>query len=341
MKIGICGLPNVGKSLFFNVLTGLKADTNIYPFTTIDPNFGEVEVPDKNLDFLSSVFKDKKITNARIKIVDVAGLVKGSNKGEGLGNQFLSHLRNMELLLYVLRNFSSSNISSYLDEVSPIKEKEILDLEFALSDIDILERRREKLIPVARTGSNEAKIEIDKINAHIERLQQGKGLDEDVEGTLSGKKKVYLLNTDETNFERASEFSYKPKLVINVKLEDELKSLSKKEQKEYRDAFFPFDTIEDLIITLYKELDFITFYTIKGEEIRAWNIKRGTNIKKAAGKIHSSFEEGFIKAKVVKLSDLKKTPEWKNLEENGKVKIAGSDYIVEDKDVVEIMFKSS
>ncbi|RLD18067.1 MAG: redox-regulated ATPase YchF [Caldiserica bacterium] len=340
MKAGICGLPNVGKSLLFKILTGADVSVDLYPFTTINPNIGEVEVEDENLEFFKRIYPRKKITKARIRIVDVAGLVKGASKGEGLGNQFLSHLRELDLLIVVLRFFHDENVSSTISKISPLEELEILKTEFALSDIEILERRKDKLLPKARSGDSDAKKEIQRIDELIDEISKKQELSEDIEGLISGKKKIFVINSDEKNFEEAKKLPIEPKVIMNLKLEEELKELSEDEKKEYRCEFPPFSTPSELIKKIYKELGFITFYTIKGEEVRAWGVEKGINVKKAAGKIHSDMEKNFIRAKCINFEEFREKPSWKELEEEGKIKIVGADYILKDKDIIEIIFKS-
>lgn len=355
MQVGIIGLPNVGKSTIFNTLTGANAEVASYPFSTIEPNVGVIDVPDGNLEPLSKIYNSLKVTFPTIKFLDVAGLVKGASKGEGLGNKFLSHIRTADILAHVVRCFYNGNVSHVKEEIDPSEDVEVVTTELLLADIEILTRSKERLKSVAKSGDGLAKAELDLVSYIIdilneERLPNLSLLDERQKDFLQGlnlisiKPTLYVANMGE---DKASENLYK-KLVTKVgeenvikiyaKFEAELLGLSQEEREEYRKEFGIENSLESFIKTCYQMLDLITFYTINENEARAWSLKRGEKVVKAAGKIHSDMERGFIKAEVINCKDLLEVGSLYMAKEKGKLRIEGKDYVVCDQDVIQIRF---
>jgi GTP-binding protein YchF len=327
-SVGICGLPNVGKSTLFKVLTKREVKISPRPFTTISPNVGKIEVPDERLKKIAEIVKPEKITFTQIEFVDVAGLIKGAHKGEGLGNQFLAHLRNCDAILEVIRCFEKEGVENVLGEVNPQKEIEILETELLMKDLETLE----KLVKESK-GKKDKEFEI--LKKALEEVSKGKKLNEILNEDLlkkyqflTGKKFIYLLNINgKTKYE-------KPKvdfLEMNLKEEEEMLELSEKERKE-----LGFESkVEELIKKCYNSLDLITFYTIaKGKEARAWTLKKGSLIVEAAEKIHSDFKK-FIKAEVLDFETFLKEGGWQKAKAEGKIKIVGRDYVVKDGDIIE------
>jgi hypothetical protein len=327
-SVGICGLPNVGKSTLFKILTKREVKISPRPFTTISPNVGKIEVPDERLKRIAEIVKPEKITFTQIEFVDVAGLIKGAHKGEGLGNQFLAHLRNCDAILEVIRCFEKEGVENILGEVNPQKEIEILETELLMKDLETLE----KLVKESK-GKKDKEVEI--LKKALEEVSKGKKLIEILNEDLlkkyqflTGKKFIYLLNINgKTKYE-------KPKvdfLEMNLKEEEEMLELSEKERKE-----LGFESkVEELIKKCYNSLDLITFYTIaKGKEVRAWTLKKGSSIVEAAEKIHSDFKK-FIKAEVLDFEVFLKEGGWQKAKAEGKIKIVGRDYVVKDGDIIE------
>jgi GTP-binding protein YchF len=327
-SVGICGLPNVGKSTLFKVLTKREVKISPRPFTTISPNVGKIEVPDERLKKIAEIVKPEKITPTQIEFVDVAGLIKGAHKGEGLGNQFLAHLRNCDAILEVIRCFEKEGVENVLGEVNPQKEIEILETELLMKDLETLE----KLVKESK-GKKDKEVEI--LKKALEEVSKGKKLNEILSEDLlkkyqflTGKKFIYLLNINgKTKYE-------KPKvdfLEMNLKEEEEMLELSEKERKE-----LGFESkVEELIKKCYNSLDLITFYTIaKGKEAKAWTLKKGSSIVEAAEKIHSDFKK-FIKAEVLDFETFLKEGGWQKAKAEGKIKIVGRDYVVKDGDIIE------
>jgi len=328
-SVGICGLPNVGKSTLFKVLTKREVKISPRPFTTISPNIGKIEVPDERLKKIAEIVKPEKVTPTQIEFIDVAGLIKGAHKGEGLGNQFLAHLRNCDAILEVIRCFEEEGVENVLGEINPQKEIEILETELLMKDLETLEKLvKEK----TKKGDKEAEI----LKKALEEVSKGKKLvnflPQDILKKyqfLTGKKFVYLLNINgKTKFERPQNLDF---LEINLKEEEEMIELSEKEREELGFQ----SKIENLIEKCYQVLDLVTFYTIaKGKEARAWTLKKGSSIIEAAEKIHSDFKK-FIKAEVLNFETFLKEGGWHKAKAEGKIKIVGKDYKVEDGDIIE------
>jgi GTP-binding protein YchF len=327
-SVGICGLPNVGKSTLFKVLTKREVKISERPFTTISPNVGKIEVPDKRLKEIAKIVNPEKVTPTQIEFIDVAGLIKGAHKGEGLGNQFLAQLRHCDAILEVIRCFSAENVENVLGEVNPQKEIEILETELLMKDLETLE----KLLKEKKEQKDK---ETEILKRALEEISQGKKMVDFLSPELlakyqflTGKKFVYLLNINgKTTFQKPEV----PFLEINLKEEEEMIDLSEKEKEELGFK----SKIENLIEKCYKTLDLITFYTIaKGKEVRAWTLKKENSIVEAAEKIHSDFTK-FIKAEVLNCETFLKEGGWQKAKADGKIKIVGKDYKVEDGDIVE------
>ena len=324
MQIGIIGLPNVGKSTFFNALTKAHASVADYPFTTIEPNVGIVPVPDERLAKLGMLYKPQKLTPTSIRFVDIAGLVKGASKGEGLGNKFLSHIREMDALIQI--------VGCFRENCDPVSEVETVRVELLLADLDVINRKISSVSPRAKCGIKEAKEELDKLyfsKAEIEKGNSVQAVPEEL-NLLTSIPVIYAANVRDISG-KIPEIAYRL-IPINAKLECEITELSEEEKKELQVE----SNIGGLIESGYKILDLITFYTTVGTEIRAWKLKSGKNIQQAAGHVHTDFEKNFIKAEVFNFSEIEKFGSEKILHEKGLVRIEGKDYIVKDGDIIRI-----
>ncbi len=365
-KLGIVGLPNVGKSTLFNALTKtMKAQAANYPFCTIEPNVGVVEVPDERLYKIAELEKSEKITPTFIEFVDIAGLVKGASKGEGLGNQFLSHIREVDAIAMVLRAFEDPNIVHVEGSVDPVRDKEIIDLELIAKDLESVEKRLEKVSKTAKGGDKKAKEELEhlgKLKAILENLEPiRKHTKELPEETLNYAKKtlflltakpvMYIANISEEDLpegesnphvQRIKDMAKEensPVVVINAELESQLAGLSEDEQKELLEVYGLAEPgLNKVIRTGYELLDLITFFTAGPKETRAWTVKKGTKAPEAAGKIHSDMERGFIAAEVISYGDLIKAGSWNKAKELGLIRLEGRDYEIQDGDVVYFRF---
>lgn len=338
LQIGIVGLPNVGKSTLFKAITRKQVDCANYPFCTIDPNFGMVTVPDKRVDLLANLMNSKKKVYTTIEFVDIAGLVEGANKGEGLGNQFLASIREVDAILYVLRCFKDEDIANVRSEINPLKDKEILDIEMALKDLATISKRIEML---QRGRKNEK--ELKALIEARDLLEQGKVLSEvdllDVESLksyqlLTLKKRLYLLNGDVQN-EFGSLFEKKNLNYISLNIKEELdaQDLSDEEREELGVSK---SKLDGLIKKCYDVLDLITFLTTGNDETRAWTLKKGETARSAGGVIHTDFKEKFIKAEVINWKTLYDSKTFLEARAKGLLRTEGKDYIVQDGDVIEI-----
>lgn len=363
MKLGIVGLPNVGKSTLFNSLTKAGAEAANYPFCTIDPNVGVVSVPDERLKLLADLYDSAKIVPAVIEFVDIAGLVKGASKGEGLGNQFLSHIRETDAIVHVVRCFEDSNVVHVDGSVDPLRDIETINYELIFSDIDIVERRIAKVARGARNDKDLAK-ELKLLEALKAHLEQGNSsrsyvpADDDeaaLMGTydlLTAKPVIYAANVNEDDLaDDAASNQYVNKVreyaakegsevfAVCAKLEEEISELDDDEKKEFLDDLGLKESgLDKLIKASYKLLGLISFLTAGPTETRAWTIKNGTKAPQAAGKIHSDFERGFIKAEVVYYKDLLDCGSYTAAKEKGLVGIEGKEYVVKDGDVILFRF---
>ena len=363
MKLGIVGLPNVGKSTLFNALTKAGAESANYPFCTIDPNIGIVPVPDFRLQLLADMYHSRKITPAVIEFVDIAGLVKGASKGEGLGNQFLANIREVDAIVHVVRCFEDPNVVHVDGSVNPLRDIETINLELLFSDLEILERRIEKTSKGARNDKALAKElnVLERLKAHMEDGKLAKSFateDEEEEifvhslNMLTGKPVIYAANVAEDdladdgasnsfvqqvrNFaaEEGSEV-----FVICAQIEQEIAELDDEEKKMFlEDLGLSESGLEKLISASYSLLGLISYLTAGEQETRAWTIKKGTKAPQAAGKIHSDFERGFIRAEVVNYQDLLDAGSYAAAKEKGQVGLEGKDYVVKDGDVILFRF---
>ncbi|MFH1457458.1 MAG: redox-regulated ATPase YchF [Patescibacteria group bacterium] len=348
-KIGIIGLPNVGKSTLFQALTRKQVDVANYPFCTIDPNVGVVEVPDERLQKLSEISKSKKITPTVIEFVDIAGLVKNAHKGEGLGNQFLSNIREVDAIAEVLRDFKDINITHVEGNVDPDRDKSIIHLELVMADMQTVEKKIEKTNKEAKTGDKESIKLLNILNKLKKILDQGKlASDAILEyeelrkirdlNLLTLKPIIYILNVDETtniNSDKKTLSKTKTDLKINAKLESELAELLPEDAKEYlKDLGIEKTGLDKLITTGYKILNLITFFTSGPQETRAWTIAQNTKAPQAAGKIHTDFEKGFIRAEVCDYEDYITHNGEQGAKEKGLIRLEGKEYIVKDGDVI-------
>ena len=363
MKLGIVGLPNDGKSTLFNSLTNAGAESANYPFCTIDPNVGVVAVPDERLKLLGDLYHSKKVTPAVIEFVDIAGLVKGASKGEGLGNQFLSNIREVDAIVHVVRCFEDSNVVHVDGSVNPLRDIETINLELIFSDLEILERRIAKVAKGARMDKEQAK-ELAMLERVKERLEDGKlaiGFeteDEDEEeyfknlNLLTAKPVIYAANVGEEDLandgadnagvqavrEYAKETGSEV-FAICAQIEEEISELDDEERQMFLDDLGLKESgLEKLIRASYHLLGLMSFLTSGEDETRAWTIKQGTKAPQAAGKIHTDFERGFIKAEVVNYKDLLENGSLAAAREKGLVRMEGKEYVVQDGDVILFRF---
>ena len=364
MKLGIVGLPNVGKSTLFNSLTKAGAESANYPFCTIDPNVGVVTVPDERLNVLGEMYHTKKIIPAAIEFVDIAGLVKGASKGEGLGNQFLANIREVDAIVHVVRCFENSNIVHVDGSINPLRDIETINLELIFSDLEILERRISKVSKVARNDKSAAKELglLNKVKAHLEDGKLAKTFEEvdDEEeqawlesyNLLTYKPVIYAANVaeddladDAANNEyvaRVREYSKKDNcevFVICAQIEQEISELDDDEKKMFlEDLGISSSGLDKLIAASYRILGLISYLTAGETEVRAWTITEGTKAPQAAGKIHSDFERGFIRAEVVSYDDLIACGSHTAAKEKGLIRLEGKDYVVKDGDIMLFRF---
>ena len=341
MKLGIVGLPNVGKSTLFNSLTKAGAESANYPFCTIDPNVGVVTVPDERLNVLGEMYHTKKIIPAAIEFVDIAGLVKGASKGEGLGNQFLANIREVDAIVHVVRCFENSNIVHVDGSINPLRDIETINLELIFSDLEILERRISKVSKVARNDKSAAKELglLNKVKAHLEDGKLAKTFEEvdDEEeqawlesyNLLTYKPVIYAANVSEDDL--ADDAANNEGVQISELDDDEKKMF-------LEDLGLKESGLEKLIKASYKLLGLISYLTAGEPEVRAWTITEGTKAPQAAGKIHSDFERGFIRAEVVSYDDLIACGSHTAAKEKGLIRLEGKDYVVKDGDIMLFRF---
>lgn len=363
MKLGIVGLPNVGKSTLFNSLTNAGALAANYPFATIDPNVGVVAVPDKRLTALGNLYHSKKVTPATIEFVDIAGLVKGASKGEGLGNQFLANIRETDAIVHVVRCFDDPNVVHVDGSVDPARDIETINLELVFADLEVLERRIAKVSKTARMDKTAAK-ELDLLNRIKEVLEAGKMAreleisDEDELALMNGydlltwKPVIYAANVkDEDLADDGASNSYVAAVrdlasksgsevfVISAQIEAEISELDEGEKAEFLESLGLSESgLDKLIAASYRTLGLMSFLTSGEDETRAWTIKIGTKAPQAAGKIHTDFERGFIKAEVINYEDLLREGSLSAAREKGLVRMEGKEYVVQDGDVILFRF---
>ena len=363
MKLGIVGLPNVGKSTLFNSLTKAGAESANYPFCTIDPNIGIVTVPDERLKLLGDMYHSKKVTPATIEFVDIAGLVKGASKGEGLGNQFLSNIREVDAIVHVVRCFEDSNIVHVDGSIDPLRDIETINLELIFSDIEILERRIAKTAKIAKMDKTAAKeyALLERIKAHLEEGKLAKVFETEDEdelallasyNLLTSKPVIYAANVAEDDLsddgagnagvQKVQAFAAETDsevFVICAQIEQEIAELDDEEKKMFlEDLGLEESGLEKLIKASYNLLGLISYLTAGEPEVRAWTIKKGTKAPQAAGKIHSDFERGFIRAEIVSYDDLMACGTHAAAKEKGLVRLEGKEYVVQDGDIILFRF---
>lgn len=362
MKAGIVGLPNVGKSTLFNCLSNAKAQSANFPFCTIEPNIGVVNVPDKRLDHLADLVKPEKVIPATVEIVDIAGLVKGASKGEGLGNQFLGNIRETDAILHVLRCFEDDNIVHVDGSVDPIRDKETIDIELQLKDLESTDKRRDKILRAAKTGNKESQKELevlDQIIAALEAAQNVRSIsfaDEDRANyvntlqLITDKPVMYVCNVSEDAAVSGNDYVNQIKqavaqenaevLILAVSIEADINELDSYDERQLflEDMGLSEPGSAKLIRSAYQLLSLQTYFTAGEKEVRAWTVKKGATAPQAAGVIHTDFEKGFIRAEVISFDDYSRFGSEQKVKEAGKMRVEGKEYIVQDGDVMHFRF---
>jgi GTP-binding protein YchF len=354
-KCGIVGLPNVGKSTLFNALTdSSKAQAANFPFCTIEPNVGVVPVPDERLDKLVEISKSKKKINTTIEFVDIAGLVKGASKGEGLGNKFLSHIREVDAIIHLIRCFDSDDIQNVNPNVDPIRDLEIIETEMMLADLESIQKRLEK-----NNKKNVDQEQLKVLEVALDYINNSKNIEElhnkfekkllNQSGLLSLKPKIFVCNVDEASVQNGNQytenfikkFGDRNTLIVSADIENQINELPNEERENYMEMIGLKKTGLNLLIQKgYNILELDTYFTSGPEETRAWTIQKNCTAPKAAGEIHTDFEKGFIRAETVAYEDFIANEGWLNSRTNGKMRLEGKDYIVKDGDILNFRFNT-
>lgn len=361
LKCGIVGLPNVGKSTLFNALSDAGAEAANFPFCTIEPNVGIVQVPDHRLQELADLVHPEKIVSAIIEFVDIAGLVKGASKGEGLGNQFLANIREVDAIIHVIRCFDDDNVVHVEGKIDPVDDKEVIDTELQLKDLESVDKRIIRVEKTAKTGDAQAKKELETLTKFKKHLEAGENLRSlDVSETdlevikvlqlLTFKPVIYLANVAENDVIKGNDYVTKLKdsvaaenaqvILLSAALEAQIAEFDEQEEKEMflEEYGLKESGLDKLIKASYELLNLITYFTAGKEEVKAWTIRKNWKAPKAASVIHTDFEKGFIKAEVIKFNDYIKFKSENSCKENGKLAIEGKEYVVEDGDVMHFRF---